>query len=214
MTSLNPDKLTRLKHKQVENQDEINNFLDTQRFGYLALVDDSGQPVIIPIAYARLDGSIVIHGSTGAGALSSLKPTTKVCFNITRINGLVLARSSFESSVHYESVNIFGTCTRVEDEEKIRLLTRLSDRLFPQRTDSLRPMTSKEIAATLVVKISMDHVIAKRSDGQPTDEGDDINWPVWAGILPIEQHFGAPIPAENLDPQFAELPSYLENWEV
>lgn len=212
--TLNPDKLTRLRNKQVENRDEINIFLDTQRFGYLALIDDTLQPVVIPLAYARLDDAIVIHGSTGAGALSSIQPTTKVCFNVTRINGLVLARSSFESSVHYESVNIFGTCTRVDGDVKIDLLQRLTERLFPARTESLRPMTQKEIAATAVIKISMNHVVAKRSNGQPTDEGDDINWPIWAGIVPIEQHFGAPIPAENLNPQFAQLPHYLENWKV
>lgn len=212
--TINPDKLTRLRHKQVENQDEINTFLDTQRFGYLALTDDSNQPVIIPLAYARLDDAIVIHGSTGAGALSSIQPTTKVCFNVTRINGLVLARSSFESSVHYESVNIFGTCTRLDGDAKLDVLERLTERLFPSRAKTLRPMTQKESAATAVLKISMDHVVAKRSNGQPTDEGDDINWPVWAGIVPIEQHFGTPIPAENLNAQFAELPDYLENWKV
>lgn len=85
---------------------------------------------------------------------------------------------------------------------------------FSEREKTLRPMNQKEIAATLVLKISMDHVIAKRSDGQPKDEGDDIHWPVWAGILPIEQRFGTPIPADNLDPRFAEVPSYLNNWKV
>jgi nitroimidazol reductase NimA-like FMN-containing flavoprotein (pyridoxamine 5'-phosphate oxidase superfamily) len=212
--TINPDKLTRLKHKQIDNRAEIISFLDTERFGYLGLVDDTGRPFIIPLAYARLDDAIVIHGSTGAGALSSITNTTQVCFNVSRINGLVLARSSFESSVHYESVNIFGTCFRVDGEEKVELLNRLTERLFPKRASTLRPMTQKEIAATAVIKISMEHLVAKRSNGQPTDEGDDINWPVWAGILPIEHHFGTPIPAENLDPQFAELPHYLENWEV
>lgn len=212
--TLNPDKLTRLKHKQVDNPDDITAFLDTERFGYLALADNSGRPVIIPLAYAHLDNAIVIHGSTGAGALSSITPTTEVCFNVSRINGLVLARSSFESSVHYESVNIFGTCTRVDGEEKVALLNRLTERLFPKRASTLRPVTPKELAATAVMKISMDHVVAKRSNGQPTDEGDDINWPVWAGIVPIEHRFSTPIPAENLDPQFAELPDYLEDWNV
>lgn len=212
--TLNHDKLTRLRHKQVHDPGEITSFLSTERFGFLALVDDSGQPFIIPLAYAHLDEAIVIHGSTGAGALSSITPFTKVCFNVSRINGLVLARSSFESSVHYESVNIVGTCTRVVGDEKVVLLQRLTERLFPERASTLRPMTDKEIAATLVLKISMDHVVAKLSNGQPTDEGDDINWPVWAGIVPIEHEFGTPIAAENLDARFAELPDYLKNWKV
>lgn len=131
MTKINREKLTRLKHKQFENTSEIEHFLDTMRFGYLAFTDEHLQPVIIPLAYARIDDGIVVHGSTGAGVLSHVDPATKVCFNVSRINGLVLARSGFESSVHYESVNIFGTCSRVEGEEKITLLSRLTNCLFP-----------------------------------------------------------------------------------
>ncbi|MFZ9694218.1 MAG: pyridoxamine 5'-phosphate oxidase family protein [Candidatus Nanopelagicales bacterium] len=214
MTQINPDNLNRLKHKQVENKAEIDRFLDTERFGFLAVTDENSQPFIIPLAYARIDDSIVIHGSTGAGVLSHIQATTKVCFNVTRINGLVLARSGFESSVHYESVNILGTCEKVEGEEKTRLLSQLTEKQFPGREKTLRPANPKELAATLMLKISMDYVVAKRSNGEPTDEGEDVNWPIWAGILPIEQQFGIPIPASNLDPQFAQLPSYLENWKV
>ena len=214
MTNINPDNLNRLKHKQVDDKSEIDYFLDTQRFGYLAVSDENSQPIIIPLAYARIGDSIVIHGSTGAGVLSHIQEDTKVCFNVTRINGLVLARSGFESSVHYESVNILGTCRRVEGEEKTHLLSQLTEKIFPGREKTLRPMNQKELAAALILKISIDHLVAKRSNGEPSDEGDDIQWPVWAGILPIEQQFGTPIPASNLDPQFAQLPTYLENWKV
>ena len=214
MSEIHPEKLTRLRHKQVSEPQEILQFLDSQRFGYLAMVDATLQPIIIPMAYARLDEAIVIHGSTGAGALSSLTPETKVCFNVTRIDGLVLARSAFESSVHYESVNILGTPRVVQSGEKVQLLEALTERLFPGRTATLRPMTSKELAATLVISISMDHVVAKRSHGQPGDEGEDINWPVWAGLLPIEQRFASPIAADNLDPQYDNPPRYLETWTL
>lgn len=214
MSGVNPEKLTRLRHKQISESTEILQFLDSQRFGYLAIADATMQPIIIPIAYARLDDSIVVHGSTGAGTLTSLTPETKVCFNVTRIDGLVLARSAFESSVHYESVNILGRPRVLQSDEKVQMLNALTEKLFPGRTSTLRPMTSKEIAATLVISISMDHVVAKRSDGQPGDEGEDINWPVWAGILPIEQRFAKPIAADNLDPQYDNPPPYLETWTL
>ena len=66
MSEIHPEKLTRLRHKQVSEPQEILQFLDSQRFGYLAMADATLQPIIIPIAYARIDDSIVIHGSTGA----------------------------------------------------------------------------------------------------------------------------------------------------
>ena len=39
----------------------------------------------------------------------------------------------------------------------------------------------------------------------------DIGEPVWAGVLPIQQVFGEPIPASNLNPGI-EPPTYIKNW--
>jgi hypothetical protein len=74
-------------------------------------------------------------------------------------------------------------------------------------------MLKKEIAATLVLSLPLSEVSAKVSNGQPTDEDDDINFPVWAGTVPMKTVFGTPVPADNLAAENSQVPDYISRWK-
>ena len=133
------------------------------------------------------------------------------CVEVTLVDGLVLARSGFESSIHYRSVVMFGKFSESKDKERDLSLT--IEGLFPGRSAELRPMLAKEIAATLVLEFEITEWSAKRSDGDPHDEGEDIDFPVWAGVVPIQTVLGEPIPAANLRPELSTPPNYIRNWK-
>lgn len=210
--SIPNSKLNRLKNKAVENFAELEDFLKANRVGTLAFVGDDGFPYQIPIAYAYAEKAIYLHGSTAAGALRQITDGRNVSFGIHRTNALVLARSAFESSMHYESAVIFGNCVLMADGDKNEKLEFVTEFLFPGRLHELRKSTSKELAATLLLKLPIANWSFKVSDGWPEDPESDLAEPVWAGVIPIESRYGTPLPAPDLLPELITPPTYISKW--
>lgn len=203
-------RLTRTKHKGRFDRATAYSILDACLVGQLAWADDAGRPFVIPLAYARAGDRLLFHGSTGAGGLRQVAAGRPICFSVTMLDGLVLARSAFESSMHYRSVNAFGNCRELAGDEKQIALELISARLLPGRSAALRPTTSKELAATLVLELPLVEVSAKVSSEWPHDTAEDLAWPVWAGVVPIETRLGEPIAAPDLAPEFATLPTAID----
>lgn len=207
--------LNRLRQKAVFDTRSRDEFLSANQVGTLAFVGDDGFPYQIPIAYGYLDGEIFIHGSTAAGGLRQVADGRPVSFGVFRQTGLVLARSAFESSMHYTSYVGFGGCESIEDSnQKDELLTKLTEFLFPGRSAELRSNSKKELAATLLLRVDIKQWSLKSSDGMPEDSAEDIERPVWAGVVPIITSFGDPIPAPDLLAQYAQPPAYLNDWKI
>lgn len=203
--------LTRLAHKAVTDRDTMYSFLDAARVAHIGFIDQHGKPAVLPTAFVRDGNRIVIHGSTGSGMYRLLASGIDCCIEVTLLDGLVLARSGFESSIHYRSVVMFGKFH--ESDDKQRDLDITIEGLFPGRGAELRPMKAKELAATSVLVFEISEWSAKQSDAQPTDEDEDIDWPVWAGIVPIREILGEPIPADNLREDLKTAPSYIDDWK-
>ena len=101
-----------------------------------------GHPVVIPTAIAR-DGDVVLaHGSTGSRwmrALARGAPTALGGHLARRHRG---GRSAFESSMHYRSAVLFGSCEPVEDPAgKRAALDLITDALLPGRVAEVREPT-------------------------------------------------------------------------
>ena len=190
--------LGRKADRGSHERDFVYSIIDAARVGHLGYVID-GQPYVMPIAHARMGDELVFHGSTGSRLFRTLAEAESVCYTVTHFDGLVLARSAFESSMNYRSAVVLGKCRLItEEDEKWKALDALTDHLFPERRGSLRPMTKKEVAATAVLALPIDEFSAKSRTGGPKDP-DDRHWKVWAGTLPIETKFGTPIDADDLD---------------
>jgi len=150
---------------------------------------EGGRPVVIPTAYVRVDDAIVVHGSSKNRTLLALGGGGEFCCTVTLLDGLVLARSAFHHSVNYRSVVAFGRAETVDDDgEKEALLRAFFDRLYPGRWEAVRPPTPAELKATLVIRLPLGEVSAKRRSGPALDDEADYALPVWAGVAPITQH--------------------------
>jgi uncharacterized protein len=112
--------------------------------------------------------------------------SANICLNVTLLDGIVLARSAFNSSMNYRSVTVFGTPSLVEgNDEKLRAMKVISEHLMPGRWDELRAPHDNEVKMTGVIAVTIDAASAKVSAGMPVDEPDDYAIPVWAGVLPL-----------------------------
>ena len=174
--------------------------------GHVAFVDEQGQPFVLPIAVA-LDGDrVLLHGSTGSRWLRLIAQGLPVSLAITAVDGLVVARSAFESSMRYRSAVLFGRCTVLADAEKLAALDVLTEALIPGRTAEVRRPTAKELAATLVLAMTVEDFTVKVSDGWPDDPPEDVAGPAWAGVLPSRTGYERALPAPDLagDPPLPE----------
>jgi nitroimidazol reductase NimA-like FMN-containing flavoprotein (pyridoxamine 5'-phosphate oxidase superfamily) len=201
-------RLRRIPEKAVTDLSVLHAILDATRVAHVGFVHN-GHPVTIAMASARDGDRLLVHGSTGSRLIRTLAAGAEVCAAVTLLDAMVLARSAFESSMHYRSVMIFGTPRAVTDKEAA--LHAMSEAWMPGRWETLRPPNAKELAATLVLELALDEWSVKVSDSDPDDPEEDLDEPVWAGVLPIVTSFGLPVPAPDLrgNPQ---LPAYLADW--
>lgn len=189
-------RIRRLAERQTTDRDELFSLLDGELVGHLAAVVD-GTPVVVPMGYARDGEHLLVHGSTGGGfALRAAAERATVAFAVTALDGLVFARSLFDSSMNYRSAVVYGVLEPVDGERADAALLALSERLMPGRSAEVRAMTRKEIAATRVLRLPLDDVVMKaRAAGASEDPDDGEDHAVWAGVVPLERTWGAPVPS-------------------
>jgi nitroimidazol reductase NimA-like FMN-containing flavoprotein (pyridoxamine 5'-phosphate oxidase superfamily) len=191
-------RIRRLPEKAVDDLAALHAVLDAARVAHVGFADERGHPVVVPTAAARDGDRLLLHGSTGSRMYRRLAEGVEVCVTVTLLDGMVLARSAFESSMHYRSAMVFGRAAAVPDDEKVAALRAMSEAWLPGRWDTLRPPTAKELAATMVLALPLDEWSVKVSDGPPEDAPEDLEAPVWAGVLPIVTSYGDPVPAPDL----------------
>ena len=191
--------VSRLAELQSTSRRQLDDLLDSTPLATVALVRD-GHPVALPIGFARIDDEVVIHGSTGSPWLSALAGGAPAAVSVTTLDGVVVARSGFESSFHYRSAVLFGTFEMVTDD-KVRYLETLTDTFIPGRVAELRASTRKELAATVVLRLPIgpDNWSLKISDGWPEDPESDVAAGDWAGVVPITTSYGTPLRAPDCE---------------
>jgi len=198
----------RLREKGSKDFDLACSIIDDANMGHVGFVAD-GLPYVIPMALARDGKHLLLHGSRLSRLMKSLAGGSPCCVTVTHLDGLVLARSAFNSSMNYRTVMVFGSAGAVTDpEEKIRGLDVLTDHLLPGRRADLREPTRKELNATLLVKLPIERFSVKVSEGPPDDPAADLATPIWAGVVPLTLEKGTPVPAPDMKKGIA-LPPYL-----
>ncbi len=177
----------------------IESVIDQSVVCHIAFVHDGG-PVVIPTLHGREGDVLYIHGSPASRMIRSLGKGTPVSAAFTILDGFVLARSLFHSSMNYRSVVLFGSARRVNGVEKLHGLRVITDRVLPGRWDHARLPTEQELTATGVVAIHIDEASAKVRRGPPEDDPEDYSLPLWAGVVPLELRAGRPVPDPEIPP--------------
>lgn len=179
------NKVRQLREKGRYDRDSVHRILDAGLVAQVAFVED-GNPVVVPMIYGRDGETLYLHGTRKARVIRMVEGSEKICLNVTLLDGIVLARSAFNSSMNYRSATVFGTPSLVEGSaEKLRAMKVISDHLMPGRWEELRVSHEKEVRMTGVIAVTIDAASAKVSAGMPVDEPDDYAIPVWAGVLPL-----------------------------
>jgi nitroimidazol reductase NimA-like FMN-containing flavoprotein (pyridoxamine 5'-phosphate oxidase superfamily) len=190
------------------DRDTIHAIVDAAYLCHVSFADQRG-PVCLPTAVWRVDDHVLIHGSNGSQMMKALAKGTPACLAITHLDGLVMARSAFSHSMNFRSVVVHGAFEPVPEADKVEVLHRLMDHLAPGRRHEARAPDRNELAATTVLRMPLFEAAAKVRAWGPKDKEEDLDWPVWAGVLPLAQTRLAP-EAEARIP--AEVPAYVQTW--
>lgn len=203
------DKTTirRLPERGVDDLDTIHAILDEGLVCHVAYVTED-RPVVLPTLYVRDGHRLLLHGSNSMGLAKAVRAGSPLSVAVTHIDGLVVARSAFNSSANYRSVVVHGHGQILDGAAKERALDTLIDKLIPGRLKDVRRSTTTEMGQTSVIALSLDEVSAKVREGGPNDEAGDLDLDTWAGVLPFSTVVGEPVPASDLRPGI-DVPDYL-----
>jgi uncharacterized protein len=207
-------RVRRLPDKAVTDIAALHAVLDAGLVAHVGVVDD-GMPFVVPVAYARRGDEVLFHGSTGSRLFRRLAAGQPTCLTVTLLDGLVLARSAFESSMNYRSAMVLGVARRLQGDDELDALHTISEHLLPGRWAEVRKPSPKERAATLTLSLGLAESSVKVSAGGPDDDSDDLDDPalmgLWAGQVPLAEVFGEPVP-DSLCPPGAPVPDYVRAW--
>jgi uncharacterized protein len=213
VSELEPTSRTRiLRHPERASYDAdvVHAVLDASPVCQVAFVEE-GRPHVLPMLHWREEDRLYLHAFRGGRAGRALAHGAEACVAVTLLDGLVLARSAFSHSMNYRSVVVYGRFQELSDPAAKRAhLQALFHRLLPGRWSQCRLPNDQELALTMVLELPLLEAVAKIRTGPPKDDPEDLGFPTWAGVLPLEARWGPPVPAEGLDPGFRLPPELLE----
>jgi nitroimidazol reductase NimA-like FMN-containing flavoprotein (pyridoxamine 5'-phosphate oxidase superfamily) len=216
LSNTNRTEIKKGAHKAVSDVSKLHAIIDESLIAHIAITNESG-PVVIPMLAWRVDDYVYIHGANNSRLLRSLKLGVQTCLTFTLFDGWVLARSAFHHSAHYRSAVIFGQFEMVEDnQEKDRLLNHFIEQIAPGRTKQVRLSNEKELKATMLLRIPLTEASVKISNFGVNDDAEDMDIPVWAGVLPYRTVVGPLQACEDLYEGIAEpdyRSAYSNRWQ-
>jgi nitroimidazol reductase NimA-like FMN-containing flavoprotein (pyridoxamine 5'-phosphate oxidase superfamily) len=178
-------RVRRQPDRGVYDLGHIRRLLDRALIGHVGFVAE-GLPYVIPMAVARRGDELLLHGSTASRLVRILAEGGEVSVCATEVDGIVLARSVFDSSMNYSSVVVQGRTRVISDPvEKRDALRALAERLLPGRWDEARPPNDSELRATTILALPLEGATAKVRSGPPQDQASDLDYPAWAGTIPL-----------------------------
>jgi nitroimidazol reductase NimA-like FMN-containing flavoprotein (pyridoxamine 5'-phosphate oxidase superfamily) len=180
------NKVRQLRDYADYDKNVVHAVLDAGLVAAVGFVQD-GAPLVVPMIYGLEGETIFLHGARKARIIRLLDETEQACVNVTLLDGIVFARSAFNSSMNYRSATVFGTPSLVDgDAEKLHAMRVISEHTMPGRWDELREPLRREVKMTGVIALQIDSASAKVAASMPDDEDEDYDIPIWAGVLPIE----------------------------
>lgn len=216
LSNTNRTEIKKGAHKAVYDVSKLHAIIDESLIAHIAITNESG-PVVIPMLAWRVDDYVYIHGANNSRLLRSLKQGVQTCLTFTLFDGWVLARSAFHHSAHYRSAVVFGQFEMVEDnQEKDRLLNHFIEQIAPGRTKQVRLSNEKELKATMLLRIPLTEASVKISNFGVNDDAEDMDIPVWAGVLPYRTVVGPLQACEDLYEGIAEpdyRSAYSNRWQ-
>lgn len=186
------NRIIRGAKREQNDEQTVFDILDAGFICHVSFMYD-GRSMMIPTAYGRDENHLYFHGSSKNFMLNQLCDGQTVCVCVTHLDGIVLARNLFHSSVNYRSVVLFGKAELIGDyHEKSRALTCICENIVRGRSEEVPLGSVKEIESTLVIRFDIESASAKVRTGHPMNDESETD-EVWSGVIPLRLKAETPI---------------------
>ncbi len=191
------------------DRDTLYSILDESLICHVAFVD-AGRVFNIPMLFARQGDSVYIHSSIKGRIYGALSEGAEICLTATILDGIVVAKSAFHSSMNYRSAMIFGKAIAVEgNDEKVSVAKTITEKMINGRWKDCRLPKESELKATGFLKLDLKDFSCKVREGDPVDDPSDVDLPFWSGVVPISLQREIPRPADRTSGKLG-IPEYLK----
>ena len=187
----------RLPEKQVADVEVLHAILDAAYAAQVGFQTD-GQPFVLPMACARDGDQLLLHGSTASRLMRALADGAAVCVNVMHLDGLVYARSAFESSMNYRSATVLGVAERVPDDEKLAALERADRAPVPGPVGRAAGAEEEGARRHPDPAPPPGRVVGQGQRGVRRGRPGRPRGTVWAGVVPFRMVAGEPEDAPDL----------------
>ena len=203
ITELN--RVRQARHRASYDRAAVWAVLDGGLVAHVAFVDD-GRPIVIPMIYGRDGDRLFLHGARKS-RIATATDGQPVSVGVTLVDGIVVARSMFESTMNYRAVVVHGTATEVDDDvERLHAMWCISEHSMPGRWAEVRAPYEKELKATVILEVAIETASAKVRSGPPGEEYEISNDRLWVGVVPVHTTLGHPV-ASAVVPHDVGLPA-------
>jgi uncharacterized protein len=204
------NKIVRGAKREMNDTESVNAILDAGFLCHVAFQHE-GQTMMIPTAYGRLGENLYLHGSAKNFMLNQITDGQIICISVTHLDGIVLAKSLFDTSINYRSVILFGKAELITNEqERLNGLKLITENIIEGRWDEVPVGNEQQIKATMVIKFSIERASAKVRNVGPMGDEDLIN-EAWSGVIPLELKALQPIPDKKFGKEF-DLNKSVKNY--
>ncbi len=205
------NQVKRLAERGQYDKETIYRIVDEGLICHVGFVQD-GQPFVLPTIHARVDDTLILHGAKASRLLKHVAEGQPVCVTVTLLDGLVFARSVFHHSMNYRSAVLFGSGRLArDDDEKMWALQAITEHIARGRWDDARKPNPRELNATSVALVAIESAAAKMRSGPPKDDEEDLDLPLWAGVLPLQLQALEAL-KDEYTPGDANLPDYIRDY--
>lgn len=187
----------------------LHSILDESLICHVSFVD-GGRVFNIPMLFARDGNSVYIHSSIKGRIYGTLSEGSDICLTATILDGIVVAKSAFHSSMNYRSAMIFGKAMPVNgDDEKLSVARIITEKMIKGRWTDCRLPKESELKSTGFLRLELEDFSCKVRAGDPVEDPSDVNLPFWSGIIPISMQRDLPRPADT-NAYKSDTPEYLK----
>lgn len=149
----------RRSERKITDRNEIDAIIRSSLVCRLAFAG-GGRPYIVPLCFGLLGDTLYFHSASEGKKIDLLRDNPEVCFEFDNGCELVLAESSCQIGMNYQSVIGIGRASIVTDPEERKIAL---DTIVRQYVTDVTDFSEESLKRTLVFKVEITEMTGKRA---------------------------------------------------
>lgn len=177
------NRVKRARQRASYDKASVYALIDALKTGHVAFVENS-EPRCIPMTVWRHEDHLYCHSANKGRFARTLESGELLCLSFAQTHQWVMSKSAYHHSANYESVVLYCRGERLTSEKDFKTAFKaIINQLEPGRWDQVRPPNPKEMKATALIRLNIESASYKSRSGGPVEEDEDLDRPIWNGVL-------------------------------